>query len=78
MLKTIEEQVKSGADLTWQLLSFARGGKFEAKPADLNAIVQEDFHPVWADQKGDPRSTVVFNRTFGRWKSTGDRSNRSS
>jgi hypothetical protein len=25
MLKTIEEQVKSRADLTWQLLSFARG-----------------------------------------------------
>ena len=41
MLKTIEEQVKSGADLTWQLLSFARGGKFEAKPADLNDLVKK-------------------------------------
>ena len=41
MLKTIEEQVKSGADLTWQLLSFARGGKFEAKPADLNALLKK-------------------------------------
>jgi PAS domain S-box-containing protein len=41
MLKTIEEQVKSGADLTWQLLSFARGGKFEVKPTDLNAIMQK-------------------------------------
>jgi PAS domain S-box-containing protein len=41
MLKSIEEQVKSGADLTWQLLSFARGGKFEVKPTDLNAIVKK-------------------------------------
>ena len=41
MLKSIEEQVKSGADLTWQMLSFARGGKFEVKPTDLNAIVQK-------------------------------------
>ena len=43
MLKSIEEQVKSGADLTWQLLGFARGGKFEVKPADLNAIIQKTF-----------------------------------
>ncbi|HYB20661.1 MAG TPA: PAS domain S-box protein, partial [Thermodesulfobacteriota bacterium] len=41
MLKSIEEQVKSGADLTWQLLSFARGGKFEVKPTDLNAIIKK-------------------------------------
>jgi CheY-like chemotaxis protein len=41
MLKSIEEQVKSGADLTWQLLSFARGGKFEVKPTDLNAIMKK-------------------------------------
>ncbi len=41
MLKSIEEQVKSGADLTWQLLSFARGGKFEVKPTDLNTILKK-------------------------------------
>jgi PAS domain S-box-containing protein len=41
MLKSIEEQVKSGADLTWQLLSFARGGKYEVKPTDLNAIIKK-------------------------------------
>jgi len=41
MLKSIEEQVKSGADLTWQLLSFARGGKFEVKPTELNAIIKK-------------------------------------
>jgi len=41
MLKCVEEQVKSGADLTWQLLSFARGGKNEFKPTDLNAIIKK-------------------------------------
>jgi PAS domain S-box-containing protein len=41
MLKSMEEQVKSGADLTWQLLSFARGGKYEVKPTDLNAIINK-------------------------------------
>jgi two-component system cell cycle sensor histidine kinase/response regulator CckA len=41
MLKSVEEQVKSGADLTWQLLSFARGGKYEVKPTDLNSIVKK-------------------------------------
>jgi len=41
MLKSIEEQVKSGADLTWQLLSFARGGKYEVKPSDLNGIIKK-------------------------------------
>ena len=41
MLRSVEEQVKSGADLTWQLLGFARGGKFEVKPTDLNAILNK-------------------------------------
>jgi len=41
MLKSTEEQVKSGADLTWQLLSFARGGKNEVKPTDLNTIIKK-------------------------------------
>jgi len=35
-LKSIEEQTKSGAGLTRQLLGFARGGKYETKPTDLN------------------------------------------
>lgn len=35
-LESIEEQARSGADLTRQLLGFARGGKYETKPIDLN------------------------------------------
>ncbi|UCD88706.1 MAG: PAS domain S-box protein, partial [Desulfobacterales bacterium] len=37
-LKGIEDSVKSAADLTKQLLGFARGGKYEVKPTDLNEV----------------------------------------
>ena len=40
-LKSIEEQVKSGADLTGQLLGFARGGRYAVKPTDLNEVVKK-------------------------------------
>ena len=38
-LKRIEEQVQSGADLTRQLLGFARGGRYEVRPTDMNDIL---------------------------------------
>jgi two-component system cell cycle sensor histidine kinase/response regulator CckA len=39
-LKRIEQQVQSGADLTSQLLGFARGGRYEVKPTDMNDIIE--------------------------------------
>jgi PAS domain S-box-containing protein len=36
----IENMVQRGADLTRQLLGFARGGKYEVKPTDLNELVE--------------------------------------
>ena len=39
-LKTIEQHVRLGADLTKQLLGFARGGKYEAKTTDVNELVR--------------------------------------
>ncbi|MCE5264603.1 MAG: PAS domain S-box protein [Deltaproteobacteria bacterium] len=48
-LKRIEEQVQSGADLTRQLLGFARGGRYEVKPADMNEILE--------------KSSAMFGRT---------------
>jgi two-component system cell cycle sensor histidine kinase/response regulator CckA len=48
-LKRIEEHVRNGANLTSQLLGFARRGKYEIKPADLNQIVR--------------RSSEMFERT---------------
>ena len=39
-LRNIEEHIQRGAHLTRQLLGFARGGKYEAKPTDLNEITR--------------------------------------
>jgi PAS domain S-box-containing protein len=39
-LRGIENIVESGANLTKQLLGFARGGKYEVKPTDLNGLVR--------------------------------------
>jgi PAS domain S-box-containing protein len=40
-LRQIEKQVKSGADLTRQLLGFARGGRYEVSVTDINDIVSK-------------------------------------
>jgi len=40
-LKGIETYVKNAADLTKQLLGFARGGKYEVTPTDLNRLIKE-------------------------------------
>jgi two-component system cell cycle sensor histidine kinase/response regulator CckA len=48
-LKNIEDLVRSGAELTKQLLGFARGGKYTVKPADLNEIIE--------------KTSVMFGRT---------------
>lgn len=38
-LRSIEEQVGSGAELTRQLLGFARGGQYEIKPLNISTVV---------------------------------------
>jgi len=40
-LKNIERQINRGADLTTQLLGYARKGKYYVKPVNLNQIVEE-------------------------------------
>ena len=39
-LRNMEQQIRRGADLTKQLLGFARGGKYEVKPTDLNGLIR--------------------------------------
>jgi PAS domain S-box-containing protein len=39
-LKSIEACITSGADLTRQLLGFARGGKYSVKPLDFNEVME--------------------------------------
>jgi len=38
-LLLIEDQIRSGANLTKQLLGFARGGRYDVKPANMNDII---------------------------------------
>jgi PAS domain S-box-containing protein len=40
-LKSIEDQVTSAAELTRHLLGFARRGKYEVKPTNLNVILEK-------------------------------------
>ncbi|MBI5602352.1 MAG: PAS domain S-box protein [Deltaproteobacteria bacterium] len=40
-LDGINQQVRSGVDLTRQLLGFARGGKYEVRPVNINLILQK-------------------------------------
>ena len=40
-LKEIENYVKRSTKLTKQLLGFARGGKYEVKPTDLNNLIEK-------------------------------------
>jgi len=40
--KAIEKAVRSAANLTKQLLGFARGGKYEVKPIDINKLVMDN------------------------------------
>ena len=58
-LKNIEKQVKSGALLTRQMLGYARKGKFNVKPVDLNQIVDES-----AETFGRTRKEITIEREF--------------
>jgi two-component system cell cycle sensor histidine kinase/response regulator CckA len=40
-LKGIEDYLNSAANLTKQLLGFARGGKYEVKPTDINEMIKK-------------------------------------
>lgn len=40
-LKNIEKRIQSGAKLTSHLLGYARRGRYEVKPVDLNHLVEE-------------------------------------
>jgi len=60
-LKRIEEQVESGADLTRQLLGFARGGRYDVKPADMNDIIKET-----SSMFGRTKKEISIHRKYGK------------
>ena len=41
-LTGIEDNIETAAELTKQLLGFARGGKYEVKPTDLNELIEKE------------------------------------
>jgi len=63
-LKSIEQYIESGAELTKQLLGFARGGKYDVRPVDLNALVEKT-----ATMFGRTKKEVVISTKFdeGLW-----------
>jgi two-component system, cell cycle sensor histidine kinase and response regulator CckA len=69
-LKRIQDMVQTGANLTNQLLGFARGGKYEVKPTDLNEIVKQSREMFDRTQKN-----IEINRKYqkGIWPVEVDR-----
>lgn len=63
-LENMESYIRRGADLTKQLLGFARGGKYDVKPTDMNALLGKS-----ADLFGRTRKEISIYRTFaeGLW-----------
>jgi two-component system cell cycle sensor histidine kinase/response regulator CckA len=60
-LRSIEDYVKSGADLTRQLLQFARGGKGEVRTIIMNDLVEKS-----AQMFGRTRKEISIHRKFSQ------------
>ena len=58
-LKGIEDQVRSGAELTKQLLGFARGGKYEVSVTDLNDIIKKT-----SSMFGRTKKEITIHRNY--------------
>jgi len=58
-LADIEKYVRQGAQLTRQLLGFARGGKYEVRPTDIGSLIKE--HNVIF---GRARKDIVIREDF--------------
>jgi len=69
-LRAIEEQVQSGANLTRQLLGFARGGRYEVKPTDLNDLIA-----ATAAMFGRTKKEIRIHEKYGKgiWAVDADR-----
>jgi len=55
-MKNIEKSVQSGAKLTHQLLGYARKGRYEIKPLDLNRLLKD-----MSETFGRTRKEIVIN-----------------
>ncbi|MBW1675852.1 MAG: PAS domain S-box protein [Deltaproteobacteria bacterium] len=59
MLRKIESQVQNASDLTKQLLGFARGGRYEPKPTNLNELIDRS-----SEMFGRTRKEIIIHRKF--------------
>ena len=59
MLRKIEKQVQGGANLTRQLLAFARGGRYEPKPTNLNELIDRQ-----SQMFGRTKKEITIHRRF--------------
>jgi PAS domain S-box-containing protein len=60
-MQRIEEQVQNGADLTKQLLGFARGGRYEVKPNDMNGIIKKT-----SSLFGRMKKEITIHQKYGK------------
>ncbi len=60
-LKSIQECIQSAAGLTGQLLGFARGGKYDVKPIDVNTVIQKT-----AKMFGRTKKEIVIQEKYGK------------
>ena len=60
-LKNIERLIQSGSKLTKQLLGYARKGKYEVKPINLNQIVKDNSETL-----GRTRKNITIHREFAQ------------
>jgi two-component system, cell cycle sensor histidine kinase and response regulator CckA len=58
-LENMESYIRRGADLTKQLLGFARGGKYDVKPTNMNELLGKS-----ADLFGHTRKEISIYRGF--------------
>jgi two-component system cell cycle sensor histidine kinase/response regulator CckA len=59
--KGIENMVQRGADLTKQLLGFARGGKYEVQATDLNEVIDNS-----SDMFSRTKKEITIHRKYQR------------
>ncbi len=60
-LRAIEEHVRTASCLTKDLLGFARGGKYEAKPTDLNRLIKHEI-----EMFGQTRKEIAIRGKYAR------------
>ncbi len=68
-LQSMEEYIQSGSELTTQLLGFARGGRYEVKPTDMNILIEKQVRLF-----GRAKKEIVFHVKYqdNLWAIEGD------